>query len=238
MSLFILHELQVVDAQIDQLKQQMQVLPEKKAYKEAKATYEQTKEKQQQLNEELKQKKQQQKKVEAEVATLTAKISQEEKRLYSGQLTNVKELQAVEMEVKSLKRKQEAKEDELLTLMEEVGLLNEQNLALIEAGQKEQTQLDLAKAAYEQALAEINGKLAKLNQQREELLKSVSPQDLKLYEQLRQQKKGVAVVNLHGSTCGGCHLELPASDIDKVYTETYWRCPHCQRIIVRTGEQR
>jgi predicted nucleic acid-binding Zn-ribbon protein len=80
--------------------------------------------------------------------------------------------------------------------------------------------------------------LAKLKQQREELLHSVSPQDLKLYERLRQEKKGVAVVNLHGSTCAGCHLELPASDIDKVYAEPYWRCPHCQRIIVRTGERK
>lgn len=238
MSLFVLHELQVVDAQIDQLKQQIQVLPEKKAYEEAKSTYLQTKENQQQLTEKLKHKKQQQKKVEAEVAVLTAKISQEEKRLYGGQVTNVKELQALQMEVKALKRKQEAKEDELLTLMEEAGLLEEQNLELLQTGQKEQAQVDLAQEAYEQALAEINGKLAKLTQQREELLHSVSPQDLKLYEQLRQEKKGVAVVNLHGSTCAGCHLELSASDIDKVYTEPYWRCPHCQRIIVRTGERR
>lgn len=233
MSAFVLHELQIVDSQIDHLQQQKQSLPEKSAYDEAKSFYEQASQKEQQLKQELDAKRHEQKKLEDEAAILNQKLTREENRLYGGQVTNVKELQALEEEVKALKSKKEAMESKLLELMEEVDSLSQHELVLIEEVQAKRAKLDLAQAKYEETVAAINKQLLDLKSQREQLLQTVSPQDLKLYEHLRQEKKGVAVVKLDGSTCEGCHLELPASDVDRIYSEQYWRCPHCRRIVVR-----
>ena len=56
-----------------------------------------------------------------------------------------------------------------------------------------------------------------------------------LYEQLRA-RLGVAAAPLVNGRCGGCHLALPSTEIDRLRKEspdTLVRCEQCERILVR-----
>ncbi len=60
-----------------------------------------------------------------------------------------------------------------------------------------------------------------------------------LYTRLREQKGGVGAAALRARRCGGCSLQLNASelaDIAKTASDVVLRCEECNRILVRTSE--
>ncbi len=59
-----------------------------------------------------------QKRLEDEVARIVAKVTAEDKKLYSGTVSAPKELQAIQDEIKSLNRRRNALEDDILVQME------------------------------------------------------------------------------------------------------------------------
>ena len=59
---------------------------------------------------------------------------------------------------------------------------------------------------------------------------------LKEYEQIRKQPGRVGVALLSGSTCRGCHLDLPAVEVDRIKklpNDTLINCEECSCILVR-----
>ncbi len=55
-----------------------------------------------------------------------------------------------------------------------------------------------------------------------------------IYENIRKKKMGVAVVELIGHICGGCHKNLPLRVVDEVRKGTeIIVCEYCQRILYR-----
>jgi predicted nucleic acid-binding Zn-ribbon protein len=64
--------------------------------------------------------------LELELQTTAAKAAKVEKDLYSGRISNPKELRAMQEDVEGLGRQRQRLEDEILTLMEEIERLGEQ----------------------------------------------------------------------------------------------------------------
>ncbi len=177
-----------------------------------------------------------QRRLEDEVTTLGAKRSDSERRLYGGGVQAPRELQALSQEVEALARRTRALEDELLELMEAAEPVAAEAAAL----EARRSELDgeavrLAVVVTERE-AEIDGLLAAEAAARAEASAGISSELLATYEQLRRRLDGVGVARLEGGRCTGCHLALPAVELDAVRrapSGTVVRHEECGRILVR-----
>ena len=177
-----------------------------------------------------------QKRIEDEVATLEAKGEAENKRLYSGTVTSPRELQAIQEDIDGLARRQRELEDDVLEIMEAAEPLHE------EVGRLERTReehaaegarLDGVIAAAE---AEIDGELAGVMGERDQLASAIPEDMLRTYERLRDRLGGIAVARLEGGQCLGCHLSLPATEVDAIRRaapDAVVFHEECGRILVR-----
>ena len=172
-------------------------------------------------------------KLEGEIDLIDQKIAREEQRMFSGSVSNPKELSSLQAEVENLKRKKSGIEDGLLEVME----TRDQAEATIASltGEK-----DAASAEAEQLstkVGELTGgietELADHRAKRSEVAPSIPEAVLTLYEKLREQKHGVGAAALIGGTCQGCHTKLPAKEVERLKAEGgLQRCDNCRRILV------
>lgn len=171
--------------------------------------------------------------IEAEIASLEQKVQREEQRMYSGNVSNPKELASLQAEVGMLRKKRAGLEDELLEVM----VQKDQATETLDSLQSEQRE---ATAEGEQLgdvvgrlTAEIDAELEGHRTKRAELVASI-PQDLLgLYEQLRAGKNGVGAAALRDGTCQGCHTKLPAREVERMRAERgLQRCDNCRRILI------
>jgi predicted nucleic acid-binding Zn-ribbon protein len=177
-----------------------------------------------------------QRRVEDELAIVEQKITDVEKTLYSGSVSAPRELQALQADVESLKRHQSTLEDDVLVAMEVREPLDEA-VRVLEA---ERANLDEGAqqllAAIAEASAGIEAELASEATARAAAAADVPPDLLAHYDQLRAKLGGVAAARLVGSTCSGCHLSLPATEIDRIRRlppDELAHCDQCGRILVR-----
>ncbi|HEX2057271.1 MAG TPA: C4-type zinc ribbon domain-containing protein [Actinomycetota bacterium] len=171
--------------------------------------------------------------LEGEAGLLDEKIAREEQRMFSGGVSNPKELSALQAEVESLKRKKTALEDELLEAM----LGREQATATIDGLSKEREEMATEAAdlttVVEGLTGEISADLAKHSGARTEIAATIPADLLKLYDQLRESKGGVGAAGLEAGTCLGCHTKLPQRELERMRAEGgLQRCDNCRRILV------
>jgi predicted nucleic acid-binding Zn-ribbon protein len=139
-------------------------------------------------------------------------------------------------EIDSLARRQRELEDEVLEIMEAAEPLLEEvdRLEGLRDGHAaEAARLGALIAAAE---AEIDGELAGVMGERNELASGVPDDLLTTYERLRDRLGGVGVARLEGAQCMGCHLSLPATEVDAVRRAapgTLVFHEECGRILVR-----
>ncbi len=169
---------------------------------------------------------------EADVEKQSNKIEQTESSLYSGSVHNPKELQDLQMEVTSLKKHLgtlEERELEAMIYVEdaEKGLhAAREKLASVKSNLKVQNS-DLANESDM-----LNKDLERLTSEREAVTNALDEKAIKTYEQMRLQKRGVAVAILSENACSACGTTLTASQQQSVHsaTELYF-CPTCGRIV-------
>ena len=170
---------------------------------------------------------------EHEIDTIGQKQTAEEKRLYDGSVVNVKEMEALQHEIASLKKRRSDREDELLALMEQREELESQAAASQTRSAAEREKVDEVSSSSKEELATIQADLAGLEGERAQILADIPPDLLELYEELRPQKKGVAAAALTDGVCQGCHEQLSSVELDKLKkTDGVPRCEYCRRILV------
>ena len=182
--------------------------------------------------EELRRKQARLRALELELESTVEKQRRFEQDLYSGRITNPKELAGLQGEVEALGRLKDRLEDEILTLLDETEKLL-QGVARLEAEmiQRERA-LEEHLDDYRNRLREVEGSLDLLRRQRDELVSQIDPDLLERYEYLRERKGGKAVAFVVGEVCGGCNVVLPAGILSKVWEkETLVTCEECGRIL-------
>jgi predicted nucleic acid-binding Zn-ribbon protein len=170
--------------------------------------------------------------LELETRSLTAKITSVEERLYSGRITNPKELANLQDEVSYLKRRRSELEDRQIEAMVEIeeheaeADSKKASLAQIEAGWT-QTQKELTEER-----SELEERLAHLTKERGTLERTIGAEDLALYRELCSRKGGQAVALLKGGVCQACRVTLPTSQVQQARSgDTLSFCSSCQRIL-------
>jgi predicted nucleic acid-binding Zn-ribbon protein len=232
-ALLTLLQLQRVDSTIDRLQARLAHLPEQGALDalEAKA---------QDLDAQIAERQAvfddvstRQRRLDFEVDTLVQKIRAESGRLYSGVVSNAKELQDISREVEALKRRKSVLEDNDLEVMEERDGVEKELEALTSERSSLAAEIERGRLARDQAVGETGLQLTAAEAERQRWVPRVDPQLLKVYDTIRASKGGVGAAAMVDGTCQGCHMRLPAQEAERVRTAGgLVRCDECQRILV------
>jgi uncharacterized protein len=174
-----------------------------------------------------------QSKIEGEMGLVDQKITKEEGRMYSGGVSNPKELGSLQAEVEMLKRKRGVFEDQLLEVMVQKDDYEAMMARLSGERDELQTEADALSAKVNELTADLDAQLHQHNSTRIEVAASISEDLRALYEQLLEQKHGVGAAALESGTCQGCHTKLPAREVERLRNERgLQRCDNCRRILV------
>jgi predicted nucleic acid-binding Zn-ribbon protein len=174
--------------------------------------------------------------LEAEFNGTQTRIADINRRLYGGMVSATRDLQAMAAEVEHLQSRSSDLEDRVIEVMEqrepldaEVADLDRGDGRLVEERARIVSDLAASEAA-------VDAEISQLVEQRADAVSSVPPELLQTYEGLRKQNDGVGAARLIGSTCAGCHLMLPATELDRIKrspADAVFFCDQCGRILVR-----
>ena len=169
---------------------------------------------------------------ERTIAQLQEALEKVESRLYSGAITNPRELSAAEEEREFIVRQQREEEDKLLDLMVEAEDLQS---ALAESREK-LARLEADTPAEKARLLEekerLTNELATLGLARDEAIPQMEARSLSIYESLRKSKNGYAVAKVERGMCQGCRLTLSTMELQRARgSQGIVQCSSCSRIL-------
>jgi predicted nucleic acid-binding Zn-ribbon protein len=82
---------------------------------------------------------------------------------------------------------------------------------------------------------ELEKALGEHKAERHAMLPAFGEELLELYEELRQQKKGIGAAALVDGVCQACHQKLSPMYLDRLKREQgIRRCEYCRRILIVT----
>ncbi len=167
------------------------------------------------------------------IQTVDAQTEQFSDRLYSGTVSNPKELEDIQNKIAERKRRREQLENELLETMIVVEDLQEQlqtatdHLAQVKAERAEQHQ------ALTQELRRLKVESTQLKIERKKALREVAPENRDMYKALRTQKRGQAVATISGDSCSVCGVQQTTTIAQQVRQgQAVIMCASCGRILV------
>ena len=169
---------------------------------------------------------------ESEVEKQRIKIEQTEVSLYGGRVQNPKELQDLQKDIISLKRHLETLEERELEAMiaaenaEKDLQIAKKELEVVQSNLKEQNR-DLTLEGET-----LRRGLERLNSERQAVVTDIANQGLSTYEQLRKQKRGIAIATIADNSCEACGTTLtPSQQQSARSTSQLFHCPTCGRIL-------
>ncbi len=173
-----------------------------------------------------------------QVETLEARRAVVAERLYSTRGSATRDLQAMDEEVRHLALRQHELEDDELVLMEEQEPLDKEVGGL----ERERATLEETAAGLRVGVAEgeadIDAELSTVRAERQQMFDRVPPDLARRYETLRARLGGTGAARLVGQRCEGCHLQLPAVELDRIKRlpdDAVVTCEQCGRILVRAS---
>lgn len=177
--------------------------------------------------------------LDQQVASLTSRRRTLESQLYGARDVAPRDLQAMEGEVHHLTRRRAELEEVELGLMEEQEAFDTQLAAL--GGQRSELegQAEALRKELADAEADVNAQLAEVSASRGTEVRRLPTELADRYETIRARLGGVGAARLVGNRCSGCHLELPAMEVDRIRhlpMDTVVTCDQCGRILVRSEE--
>lgn len=169
---------------------------------------------------------------ELEVEKQRVKIQQTEASLYGGLVHNPKELQDLQKDVAALKRHLETLEERQLEAMDVAETIEKEmqgaNADLEHIRENRGDQLrDLT-----QESDALNKDLARHSSERNAVMKDIETATIHIYDQLRQQRRGIAVTTISDDSCTSCGTTLRQSLQQSARSASQlFHCPSCGRIL-------
>jgi predicted nucleic acid-binding Zn-ribbon protein len=173
--------------------------------------------------------------LEKDIAASEQRIADIDQRMYSGEITASRDLQAMTHEIEQIKGRVSTLEDHALEAMDEREPLD---AAVQELDEREAGFAALAAQLVEAIAAaeiEIDGEVGREQAARAEASASVPDDLLAEYERLRGRLGGIGVAKLEHGTCMGCRMKLPATELDRIKhqaADDLVHCDQCGRILV------
>ena len=173
--------------------------------------------------------------LEADDAALTKKVADIELKLSKSIVP--KEAETFQMEIRLVKAQRSKLEDRELELLEAIEPV-EKRLATIDTLVADLTERAAnQKLAFNAAAAVIDSDLADASTRRAAAAATVTDAMMARYEKLRPKFGGVAIARIEHSTCSGCHMKMPAKELEFMRAAppgSELNCEQCGRIVVLT----
>lgn len=170
---------------------------------------------------------------EAETVDLKEKVARLEERLYSGAITNVRELTAIETEHNTVRREL-ARADESVAPSKMAAEEAEQNYNRLkqELADREK-EWETRSKALRKDRARVGAEYKQIGAERESASVGIPAPDLEMYNALLPRMNGVAVVKVDRGVCQGCRVRLPVGEIARMQNATgLVNCSSCGRILL------
>ena len=173
-----------------------------------------------------------------EARSLEAKAKEVETKMYSGEITSPRELQALQADIEQLRRHQRDVENRELEFMEQREPLDAELVEFatqLAALLEEQAGLH---AALVESEGEIDAEIAVERDAREAIASGLDPALVAAYAVRRAQAGGAGgagAARLVGGTCQGCHLTIPSTEVERIKKApegTIAFCDNCGCILV------
>ena len=176
---------------------------------------------------------------EKDVEQVRVRIGNDNKRLDAGQVSNARELESLQSEVTSLKRRQGDLEDVVLDLMERREAAQTlRDGAAVEA-EVVAGETATVTARRDAALADIEEQAAKASAARATVVGDVPADLLALYTKIGASAGGRGAALLRRGQCGGCREMLSTVELNAVRAaapDEVVRHEECGRILIRTAD--
>ena len=224
-----LYRLQKIDTQLDRIEKRLkeidQALSDDRRVRKAQSVLKKAAETAQKAQSELRL-------IETKVGDQRLKRKTTQAALFGGAIKNPKDLQDLQQDSEALARYIERLEDEQLEAM-----------IASETAEEDLKEAEKALAQAKGTAAEDNAallgektgleeELAKAQREKEAALQGVSASNLKLYQNLRESKRGTAVASITEGGCSICGQSLTPADLQSVRSGSELvYCPSCGRIL-------
>lgn len=173
-----------------------------------------------------------QKEAEWALEELDQRLKLLEQRLYSGSITNPKELYAVQQETSHLRAQQSRQEEMTLEMMEATDTLRAMAQQKGEALRHAEEVWAQFNASSVQRGEQLENKRQETQARRDQFASSLDPDLLKRYETLKRSKQGRAVSKVEQSSCQWCRVLLTPSELQRARASRDLQlCSNCGRIL-------
>lgn len=169
---------------------------------------------------------------ERTIDEVTARLRKMEARLYSGAVTNPKELTAAEEERAFTQARRSEYEERLLEVLVQIEDHEE-------AESQAKDKLEQLEAERPGIVMQLEGRknrlseeLADLRRRRDDLARGLPTQAMTIYDSLRKPKDGYAVAKVERGMCQGCRLTLSSGELQRARSnQMVVQCSSCRRIL-------
>jgi uncharacterized protein len=180
-----------------------------------------------------------QERAERDVEQVRVRIERDQKRLDGGNVSSAKDLESLQSEVVSLKRRQGDLEEIVLELMERMDVATARRDAAAAERDSVGASVDDVTARRDAAMAEIAEAAGKASSARSSVTVGVPADLLALYDKVRASAGGVGAAMLRRGRCEGCRESLSMAELNEIRAaapDEVIRHEECRRILVRTAE--
>jgi len=170
---------------------------------------------------------------ELKLKSIDEKRANFEKRLYSGAVSNPKELGAIEKEVAMLKSQQSELDGRTLELYESVEKARAEARAAREAVADLENQVAAALTQESADKSRLDEELADTISRRADVAPKVTDRALLArYEVVRKKTASTGIAKVVGGKCEGCRISITPFTARKLYEDKeYVSCESCGRIL-------
>ena len=173
-----------------------------------------------------------QKEAEWALEELTRRLGAQEQRLYSGMVSNPKELNALQQEIQHLRTQQGRQEDTYLEVMEATELLQEESRRKAETLQQAEEAWTRESATMLARRNQLEVRKQELQARRTQMLTSIDAGFISRYEAMRRAKQGRAISKVEQNSCQWCRVILTPSELQRVRISSQLQtCTNCGRIL-------
>lgn len=156
---------------------------------------------------------------------------------HQKEIKTQKEYQAVSKEIAAAKKLSTELEEQLL---QKIGQIDELNAAI--SGVEEsltalEQNIGTQKGDVQSRIGLLEEDIDRDMAAREAIVKGLPSTVVRRYGILREQRRGVAVVEARDGSCLGCNMQLPPQLYNTLFRgDELILCPHCQRILILRQE--
>jgi uncharacterized protein len=175
---------------------------------------------------------------ERDVEQVRTRIDRDNQRLDAGQVSNARELEQLQSEVASLRRRQDDLEEVVLELMERREASQSLRDGAVAEGDTVAAETATVTARRDTALGDIDEQAAKATAARAAVEADIPADLLALYNRIRAAS-GTGAALLRRGQCEGCRETLSTVErnaIRAAAVDEVVRHEECGRILIRTGE--